>query len=66
MVHNESVFFPIWLSYYSRFFAPEDIFVFDHETTDGSTARDGFVRIPVEHESVDHVWMVEDAGLAPA
>ena len=59
MVHNESVFFPIWLSYYSRFFAPEDIFVFDHQTTDGSTARDGFVRIPVEHESVDHVWMVE-------
>lgn len=59
MVHNESVFFPIWLAYYSRFFAPEDIFVFDHETTDGSTARDGFVRIPVEHESVDHVWMME-------
>ena len=58
MVHNEPVFLPIWLGYYSRFFAPEDIYVLDHETSDGSTDRDGFVRIPVTHESVDHTWMV--------
>lgn len=58
IVHNESVFFPIWLRYYSRFFAPEDIYVFDNETTDGSTDRGGFVRIPVENDTVDHVWMV--------
>jgi Glycosyltransferase family 92 len=57
-VHNESVFFPIWLRYYSRFFGPEDIYVFDNETTDGSTDRAGFVRIPVEKDTVDHVWMV--------
>jgi Glycosyl transferase family 2 len=59
MVHNEGVFFPIWLGYYSRFFGPDDIYVFDHETTDGSTERDGFMRIPVTHDSVDHAWMVE-------
>lgn len=58
IVRNESVFFPIWLGYYSRFFAPDDIYVLDHETSDGSTARDGFVRIPVTHETVDHAWMV--------
>jgi hypothetical protein len=58
MVHNESVFLPIWLRYYSRFFRPEDIYVFDNGTSDRSTERDGFVRIPVEHESVDHLWMV--------
>jgi hypothetical protein len=58
IVHNESVFFPIWLDYYSRFFGPEDIYVLDHETSDGSTDRPGFVRIPVEHETVDHTWMV--------
>ncbi len=58
MVHNESVFLPIWLRYYSRFFAPSDIYVLDNETTDGSTREDGFVRIPVERGEVDHTWMV--------
>jgi hypothetical protein len=59
MVHNESVFLPIFLEYYSRFFRPEEIYVLDNETTDGSTQRDGFVRIPVEHGEVDHQWMVD-------
>ena len=59
MVRDESVFFPIWLDYYSRFFAAEDIHVLDHETTDGSTDGTGFVRTPVSHDSIDHVWMVE-------
>ena len=58
IVHNEPVFLPIWLGYYSRFFDPEDTYVLDHETSDGSTDRDGFVRIPLTHESVDHTWMV--------
>ena len=31
----------------------------DNDTTDGSTAGDGFVRIPVHHDTVDHTWMVE-------
>ena len=55
---TKPVFLPIWLRYYSRFFAPDDIYVFDHETTDGSTSGSGFVRIPVAHETVDHTWMV--------
>lgn len=58
IVRDEGVFLPVWLGYYSRFFAPADIYVLDHQTTDGSTDRDGFVRIPVSHESVDHTWMV--------
>jgi hypothetical protein len=58
MVHNEPVFLPLWLRYYSRFFAATDIYVLDNETTDGSTELDGFVRIPVAHDSVDHTWMV--------
>jgi hypothetical protein len=58
IVHNESVFFPIWLGYYSRFFDPTDIYVVDHDTDDGSTAGDGFIRIPVTHDTVDHTWMV--------
>src|SRR5262245_56174810 len=59
IVHDEPVFLPIWLDYYSRFFSPEDIYVLDNDTRDGSTDRDGFVRIPVHHDAVDHTWMVD-------
>jgi hypothetical protein len=59
IVRDEGVFFPIWLRYYSRYFAPEDIYVLDHGTTDGSTDVGGFNRIPVSHRTVDNVWMVE-------
>jgi hypothetical protein len=56
MVRDEPVFLPIWLRYYSRFFAPEDIYVLDHGTKDGSTGGEGFVRVPVKHRTVDHAW----------
>jgi hypothetical protein len=58
IVQNESIFFPIWLAYYSRFFGPSDIYVLDHDTDDGSTAGTGFVRIPVSHKTFDNTWMV--------
>lgn len=59
IAHDEAVFLPIWLGFYSRFFAAEDIYVLDNETTDGSTKRDGFVRVPVTRDRVDAVWMTE-------
>ena len=59
MVHNEPVFLPIWLGYYSRFFDPQDIYVFDNETDDGSIPEGGFVRLPVQHGRVDHAWMLK-------
>ena len=58
MVHNEPVFLPIWLRYYARFFDARDIYVLDNDSTDGSTDRDGFVRVPAPHDRVDHEWMV--------
>jgi len=57
IVHNEAVFLAIWLRYYGQFFAPEDMYVLDHESTDGSTEVGGFVRLPVTHDRVDHRWM---------
>ena len=59
MVHNEAVFLPIWLRYYSRFFAPEDIYVLDNDSVDGSTDSDGFVTERVARDRVDHRWMKE-------
>jgi hypothetical protein len=58
ITHNEGLFFPIWLRYYSAFFDPSDIYVLDHDTTDGSTEGDGFVRIPISHDTFDNLWMV--------
>jgi hypothetical protein len=52
IVHNEPVFLPIWLGYYSRFFGPDDLYVIDNDTTDGSTDVGGFVRIPGEYDPV--------------
>jgi hypothetical protein len=52
VVHNEPVFLPIWLSYYSRFFEPDDLYVIDNETTDGSTDIGGFVRIPGRYDPI--------------
>lgn len=59
MVRDEPVFLPIWLRYYSRYFRADDIHVLDHGSTDGSTMRNGFVRVPVSHETVDMTWMKE-------
>ena len=52
------MFLPLWLRYYSRFFDPRDIYVLDNDSNDGSTDADGFVRIPVQRDAVDHTWMV--------
>ncbi|KOX23947.1 hypothetical protein ADK67_19395 [Saccharothrix sp. NRRL B-16348] len=56
IVYNENVLLPIWLRYYSRFFAPEDIYVLDHDSTDGSTDGPGFTRIPVHHDEYSGEW----------
>src|SRR4051812_32952538 len=58
IVHNEALLLPIWLRYYSRFFRPDDIYVLDNDSSDGSTDGPGFVRVPAPSDRVDHVWMI--------
>src|SRR4029078_6916324 len=54
IAQNESLFLPVWLGYYSRFFNPDDVYVLDHDSDDGSTAAGDFVRIPISHEPLDN------------
>jgi hypothetical protein len=58
-VANESFFFPIWLRYYSRFIEPEHLYVLDHDSTDGSTDGEGFVRVPIHNAVLDWAWLWE-------
>lgn len=61
MVKDENLFLPIWLKYYSKFFSGEDIYVFDHRTTDDSIIKCQeqykFNVIPLSYPySFDHEW----------
>lgn len=59
-VKNEQVFLPIWLNYYSRIFNEEDIYVIDHDSTDGSIEsceqKYRFTRIPIHWGYYDAPW----------
>ena len=58
IARNERFFLPIWVNYYKKFFDKEDIYVLDHDTTDGSTeSLDVNVR-KLSHETVSHGWML--------
>lgn len=58
IVHDEPVFLPVWLHYYSRFFAAQDIYVLDNESDPATMPAGGYVRIPATRGTVDHKWMV--------
>lgn len=60
IVQNEARYLPVWLSYYGRHFHPEDIFVLDHNTTDGSTTGlEGRCNVVQVHHgmSYDSYWI---------
>ena len=60
--YNEKHFLPLWLKYYSQFFGMENLYVLDHQSTDGSTSDlDCNVRI-VEHGQLHDVeWLIKIA-----
>jgi hypothetical protein len=60
IVQDEPEFLPLWLAYYGRHFAPEDLYVLDHDSSDGSTAAlEGRCNVVAVHRdtSFDHQWL---------
>jgi hypothetical protein len=60
IVQNEGVMLPLWLDYYGRHFAADDLYVLDHDSTDASTAGlDGRCHVvPVHRKATfDHHWL---------
>jgi len=66
IAQNEPRFLSLWLRYYRRYFDQSDVYVLDHDSTDGST--DGIeadCNVVAVHRDVsfDHMWLtgtVED------
>ncbi|CAF5117003.1 unnamed protein product [Rotaria sp. Silwood1] len=57
---NEPGYLPIWLKYYRRFFADEDIYILDNDSDDGSTLNLSVNIVRVHSEKYfDHLWLVE-------
>lgn len=61
MVQNEPIFLPIWLKYYSKYFSGDDIYIFNHRTTDKSLETSkkkfSFNEIYLDYPySFDHRW----------
>ena len=60
IVKNEKYFLPVWLKHYKKYFLNEDIYVLDHETTDGSTDDlDVHVTMVNNELSFDHQWLLD-------
>jgi hypothetical protein len=58
IVKNEKVMLPLWLRYYSKYFSAEDMYVLDHQSTDGSTDFLPCNRQVVRSETAfDHHWL---------
>jgi glycosyl transferase family 2 len=57
---NEPLMLPIWLDYYGRYFDADDLYVIDHDSTDGSTSdlEDRCRVVPVHRlVAFDHHWL---------
>jgi hypothetical protein len=60
IAQNEATFLPLWLSYYGRHFDPSDIYLLDHDSSDGSTEGiEKQCNVVAVHrdKSFDHVWL---------
>ena len=51
MVRDEATFLPLWLNHYGAAFGPENLFVIDDGSTDGSTAGRGIANLVAKGRS---------------
>jgi hypothetical protein len=68
IAQNEPVMLPLWLSYYGRYFDPDDLYVLDHDSSDGSTeGLEGRCRVVrVHQQTCDHHWLKSTVELFQA
>ncbi len=68
IAQNEPVMLPLWLSYYERYFDPDDLYVLDHDSGDGSTeGLEGRCHVvPVHRDTFDHHWLKSTVELFQA
>jgi hypothetical protein len=60
IVKDETVFLPIWVKYYSKYFPMEDIYVLDHQSIDGSTLNlPCNVQTVKNNEAFDSSWITD-------
>ena len=59
IVQNEKYFLPKLIKYYTQYVNPEDFYVLDHDSTDGSTENLNVNVEKVSYEfSFDHIWLL--------
>ncbi|MEU4805115.1 RICIN domain-containing protein [Actinosynnema sp. NPDC023587] len=56
LIRDEPDFFPRWLDYYSKFFAPQDIHVLHHQPPPDLEPDDRFVRTAIHHDEFSSDW----------
>ena len=57
IVHNEKDFLPIWYRHYLKSFHPHDIYILDHNSSDGSTDAYEVVKLNMP-EVFNHSWLL--------
>ncbi len=59
IVRNEKFFLPIWLAYYRKHFSDNDIYILDHESSDGSTNGIKNVITIRNKLTQDNKWLID-------
>ena len=67
LARDEALRLPVWLRYYKKHFAPQNIYVFDHESTDDSTFNLDVSVIQVRNSHYNDIeWLTKTVKAAQA